>query len=289
MNKISIAYKTKTNLIKEIEKDERIKVLEKQSFFQKLSFLKKEYADIYFHSGTLDDISLANIKNAKKVIVNCKKLKDDILKKVDVLEENIKVIYPSVNLNYQKPKKVKESLCKKFDIDSTPKIIYFTAKNLKTSGVKDFFDIIVSLNSMNKQIIISSDKNQITSLKFLISKYNFGGEVLLLEDYENENELFLAADIFILPTYNKSFATNILRAMYFKCAVLTTSINHASELIDVFATMQKPDDPSTSFKVDALLSREDDLKAIQKANRKIAKKYELSKNINKLNTVLDNI
>ena len=289
MNKISINYKTKTNLIKEIEKDERIKVLEKKSFFQKLSFLKKEYADIYFHSGTLDDISLANIKNAKKVIVNCKKLKDDILKKVDVLEENIKVIYPSVNLNYQKPKKVKESLCKKFDIDSTPKIIYFTAKNLKTSGVKDFFDIIVSLNSMNKQIIISSDKNQITSLKFLISKYNFGGEVLLLEDYENENELFLAADIFILPTYNKSFATNILRAMYFKCAVLTTSINHASELIDVFATMQKPDDPSTSFKVDALLSREDDLKTIQKANRKIAKKYELSKNINKLNTVLDNI
>ncbi|MBU3015977.1 glycosyltransferase [Poseidonibacter lekithochrous] len=289
MNKISIAYKTKTNLIKEIEKDERIKVLEKKSFFQKLSFLKKEYADIYFHSGTLDDISLTNIKNAKKVIVNCKKLKDDILKKVDVLEENIKVIYPSVNLNYQKAKKVKESLCKKFDIDSTPKIIYFTAKNLKTSGVKDFFDIIVSLNSMNKQIIISSDKNQITSLKFLISKYNFGGEVLLLEDYENENELFLAADIFILPTYNKSFATNILRAMYFKCAVLTTSINHASELIDVFATMQKPDDPSTSFKVDALLSREDDLKTIQKANRKIAKKYELSKNINKLNTVLDNI
>ena len=289
MNKISIAYKTKTNLIKELEKDERIKVLEKQSLFEKLSLSKKQYADIYFHSGSLDSDSLINIKNAKKIIVNCKSLKNEILKKTDILNEKIKVIYPSLNLKYQKPKKIKEELCKKFDIDSTPKIIYLTAKNLKTSGVKDFFDIIVSLNSMNKQIIVSSTKNQITSLKFLISKYNFGGEVLLLEDYENENELFLAADIFILPTYNKSFATNILKAMYFKCAVLTTSINHASELLDVFATMEKSDDPSTAFKVDALLSREDDLKTIQKANRKIAKKYELSKNIDKLNTILDNI
>ncbi len=289
MNKISIAYKTRTSLIKEVEKNQRIKLLEKQSFFKKMSFSKKEYADIYFHSGSLDSDSIANIKNAKKVIVNCKRLKDEILKKVNILDEKIEVIYPSVNLNYQKPKKIKEDLCKKFDIDSTPKIIYFTAKNLKTSGVKDFFDIIVSLNSMNKQIIISSTKNQITSLKFLISKYNFGGEVLLLEDYENENELFLAADIFILPTYNKSFATNILKAMYFKCAVFTTSVNHASELIDVFATMLKPSDPSTAFKVDALLSREEDLKLIQKANRKVAKKYELSKNINKLNSIIDNI
>jgi len=289
MNKILISYKIKTNLIKELEKNERIKVLEKPSLFQKILSSKKKYADIYFHSGNLDNEAILNIKNTKKVIVNSKKHKEDILKKVDVLGKKIKVIYPSVNLNYQKPKKVKEELCKKFDIDSTPKIIYFTARNLKTSGVKDFFDIIVSLNGMNKQIIISSDKNQITSLKFLISKYNFGDEVLLLEDYENENELFLAADIFVLPTHNKSFATNILKAMYFKCAVLCTSINYASELIDVFATMEQADDPTTAFKVDALLSREDDLKSIQKANRKIAKKYELQKNIKKLNTILDSI
>ncbi|MAD42372.1 MAG: hypothetical protein CL623_08285 [Arcobacter sp.] len=289
MNKISINYKIKTNLIKELEKDERIKVLEKPSLLKKLTFLKKEYADVYFHLGLLDDSSILNIENAKITIVNCKKLKSEILEKVGVSKEKIKVIYPSIKLNYQKPKKIKEELCKKFDIDSTPKIIYFTAKNLKASGVKEFFDIIVSMNSMNKQVIISSDKNQITSLKFLISKYNFGDEVLLLEDYKNENELFLATDIFMLPTNSKSFATNILKAMYFKCAVLTTASNPASELIDVFATMENPEDPSTAFKVDALLSREEDLKTIQKANRKIAKKYELAKNINKLNTILDNI
>lgn len=289
MNKISISYKTKTNLIKELEKDERIKTLEKKSLLRKLSFFKKEYADIYFHSGTLDETSIQNIRNSKKTIVNSKYLKKEIINKIDILDEKIKVIYPSVKITYQKPKDIKEKICKEFDIDSTPKIIYFTARNLKTSGVKEFIDIIVSLNSMNKQIIISSDKNQITSLKFLISKYNFGDEVLLLEDYKNENDLFLAADIFILPTYNKSFATNILKAMYCKCAVFTSSTNYSSELIDVFATMENPNDPSTSFKVDALLSRVDDLKYIQKANRKLAKKYELQKNLNKLNTIIDNI
>ncbi|APW66128.1 hypothetical protein LPB137_09810 [Poseidonibacter parvus] len=289
MTKTSIYYKNKTNLIKELEKDERIFVLKKQTLLKKLSFAKKEYADIYFHSGTLDEEAILNIKNSKKTIVNSKLLKKEILEKTDISKENIKVIYPSINMSYKKPKQIKEELCKKYDIDSTPKIIYFTANNLKTSGVKEFFDIIVTLRSMNKQIIVSSDKNQINALKFLISKYNFGDEVLLLEDYEKPNDLFLAADIFILPTYNKSFATNILKAMYCKCAVLSTTTNYASELIDVFATMENPSDPNTSFKVDALLSREEDLKLIQKENRKIAKKYELSKNLNKLNTIIESI
>lgn len=289
MNKISIHFRNKTNLIKELEKDERISIQKKQSLIKKLSFSKKEYADIYFHSGLLDDDAILNINNSKKTIVNSKRIKKEISEKLDISKDKIKVIYPSINMTYKKTKDVKEKFCKQFDIDSTPKIIFFTAKNLKTSGVKEFFDIIVSLNSMNKQIVVSSDKNQITSLKFLISKYNFGAEVLLLEDYENTNDLFLAADIFLLPTYNKSFATNILKAMYCKCAVLTTTTNYASELIDIFATMENPSDPNTSFKVDALLSREEDLKLIQKENRKIAKKYELSKNLNKLNTIIESI
>jgi len=289
VTKTSIFFRNKTNLINELQKDERIEVLKKQSLFQKLSFFKKEYADIYFHSGALDDEAILNIKNAKKTIVNSKKQKKEILGKIDVLKDNIKVIYPSINILYKKPKEIKEKLCKTYDIDSTPKIIYFTAKNLKTSGIKEFFDIIVSLNSMNKQVLISSDKHQINSLKFLISKYNFGDEVLLLEDYKNPNELFIAADIFLLPTYNKSFAINILKAMYCKCAVIATSTNYASELLDVFATMENPSDATTAFKVDALLSREEDLKYIQKENRKIAKKYELEKNIKKLNSIIDTI
>lgn len=289
MNKISIHFRNKTNLIKELEKDERISIQKKQSLIKKLSFSKKEYADIYFHSGLLDDDAILNINNSKKTIVNSKRIKKEISEKLDISKDKIKVIYPSINMTYKKTKDVKEKFCKQFDIDSTPKIIFFTAKNLKTSGVKEFFDIIVSLNSMNKQIVVSSDKNQITSLKFLISKYNFGAEVLLLEDYENTNDLFLAADIFLLPTYNKSFATNILKAMYCKCAVIATSTNYASELLDVFATMESPSDSNTSFKLDALLQREEDLKEIQKYNRKIAKKYELAKNIKKLNSIIDSI
>ena len=289
MNKISIHFRNKTNLIKELEKDERISIQKKQSLIKKLSFSKKEYADIYFHSGLLDDDAILNINNSKKTIVNSKRIKKEISEKLDISKDKIKVIYPSINMTYKKTKDAKEKFCKQFDIDSTPKIIFFTAKNLKTSGVKEFFDIIVSLNSMNKQIVVSSDKNQITSLKFLISKYNFGAEVLLLEDYENTNDLFLAADIFLLPTYNKSFATNILKAMYCKCAVIATSTNYASELLDVFATMESPSDSNTSFKLDALLQREEDLKEIQKYNRKIAKKYELAKNIKKLNSIIDSI
>lgn len=109
---------------------------------------------------------------------------------------------------------------------------------------------------------------------------------MLVEDYENMDELYLASDIFLLPTYNKSFATNVLKAMYCKCAVFTTVNNHAKELVDVFSTMESPTDRSAPFKVDALLMQKEELKKIKKQNRKIAKKFTLKKNLQKVNEII---
>lgn len=148
---------------------------------------------------------------------------------------------------------------------------------------------MISLSSNDFYMIIAGDKTQITSLKFQTSKYNFGDTLLLLEDYENIDEIFLASDIFILPTYNKNFASNILKAMYCKCAVFTTVNNAASELIDVFSCMESPDDRSMQFKVDALLQNKDDLKLIKKQNRKVAKAYTIEKNLERFNKILNQL
>lgn len=119
-----------------------------------------------------------------------------------------------------------------------------------------------------------------------ISTFEF---IILLEDYQNSDELFLASDIFILPSYNQSFATNVLKAMFCKNAVFVSSINHANELVDVFSTMDEPDDRSMSFKVDALLSNLDDLKQIKKENRKKALQYSLENNLKRFNEILSNV
>lgn len=284
----SINYKAKTALIDKLLEQENFQELKKASLFSKV-LGKKEFADIYFHSGSFDKEAIENIKNAKKVFVNSQTAHHELLKNLQENIEKVEVLYPSIDIEYKKPKEIKEEFCQEQNLDSKKKIIFFTGKNLKSSGVKEFISIVLQLASNNFIAIIEGDKKQITSLKFQLSKINIEGKILLLEEYKNRDDLFLVSDIFILPTHSKSFASNILKAMFCKCAVFVTATNPAKELVDVFSMMESPDDRSMQFKVNALLENKNDLKLIKKQNRKIAQEYTLEKALERVNRVIDSI
>lgn len=282
---ITINYKTRNSLISKLLEKENIQEVKKPSIFSKV-LGNKEFADIYFHSGNLDADAIENIKNAKKVFVNSQTVHHELLKNFQENLDKVEVLYPSVNIEYKKPKELKQAFCEEQNIDPKKKIIFFTAKNFKTSGVKEFISIVLQLSSDNYIAVIETDKKQITSLKFQLSKINVEDKILLLEDYPNKDELFLASDIFILPTHSKNFASNILKAMYCKCAVFVTATNPAKELVDVFAMMESPDDRSMQFKVEALLQNKNDLKLIKKQNRKIAKEHSLENALSKVEEII---
>lgn len=284
----SINYKAKTPLIDKLLEQENFQELKKASLFSKV-IGKKEFADIYFHSGSFDKEAIENIKNAKKVFVNSQTAHHELLKNLQENIEKVEVLYPSIDIEYKKPKEVKEEFCQEQNLNCKKKIIFFTGKNLKSSGVKEFISIVLQLASDNFIAIIEGDKKQITSLKFQLSKINIEGKILLLEEYKNRDNLFLASDIFILPTHSKNFASNILKAMFCKCAVFVTATNPAKELVDVFSMMESPDDRSMQFKVNALLQNKNDLKLIKKQNRKIAQEYTLEKALERVNKVIDSI
>ena len=65
----TILYKSSNILIKELEKQKNIETIKEGNFFSNL-FSKKKYADIYFHTGILDEKSIENIKNSKITIAN---------------------------------------------------------------------------------------------------------------------------------------------------------------------------------------------------------------------------
>lgn len=289
MNKTTIFYKTTNNLIEKLSKQENIEVLKQGGFFASL-FAKKKYADVYFHTGILDEKSTENILNSKLVIVNSFASMNQIIARTKISHEKVKVIYPSVDIEYKKPKEVKAKICEELEIPKTNKIILFTAKNFKSSGVKEFLDICSSVSSEDFTIIIAGEQKQIFTLKFQIPKYpKLQDRIFLLEDYKNMDELFLASDIFILPTYNKAFAANVIKAMFCKCAVFLSIDNDAKEIVDVFASMDSPTDRSMMFKLDAVLKGKDDLKLIKKQNRKIAIESTLENNLTKINTLIQNI
>ena len=285
----SVGFKSSTLLIEEFLKQDGISAFYKRSFVDKLLLKKKEYANIYFHTGLLDEEAVDNIKNSKLTIVNSILAQKEVLSKLNIEKHRVSVVYPAINIEYKKPKEVKKEFCQKYGIDSKKRILFFTGKNLKASGVIEFINITMALNIQDIHMIIAGNGKQIYNLKFQLSKYNLEDRLLLLEDYKDLDELFLASDIFLLPTHNRSFATNVLKAMFCKCVVFTTSNNASKELIDIFSTMDSPNDRSIQFKLEAILQNIDDMKLIKKQNRKVAKDYTLQKQLEKLLALVDTL
>ena len=290
MKQTTIHYKTSNTLINRLKARDDIKILKKPSFLTKL-FSKKRYPDIYFHSGELDENSIEFIKNSKFVVTNSFSNLNLILAKTKISHEKIKVIYPSVDIKYQKPKELKEKYKDRFSLTENTKIIFFTAKNFKTSGVKEFLQIVSNLSFIDFKVIIAGTKQQLAALEFTLPKYSkLEPKIILLdESKEKLDELYLISDVFLLPSYNKNIASSVIKAMFCKCVVFSTMNNDAKEILDVYATMENPNDPSTAFKIDAILFDENELKKIKKQNREIALEMSLDKNIDKFNDILTKI
>ena len=290
MKQTTVYYKISNTLINNLKHRDDIKILKKPSFLTKL-FSKKRYPDIYFHSGELDENSIEFIKNSKFVVTNSFSNLNLILAKTKISHEKIKVIYPSVDIKYQKPKELKEKYKDRFSLTENTKIIFFTAKNFKTSGVKEFLQIVSNLSFIDFKVIIAGAKQQLAALEFTLPKYSkLEPKIILLdESKEKLDELYLISDVFLLPIYNKNIASSIIKAMFCKCVVFSTMNNDAKEIIDVYATMENPNDPSTAFKIDAILFDENELKKIKKQNRNIALEMSLDKNIEKFNDILTKI
>ncbi|MGJ0321236.1 glycosyltransferase [Aliarcobacter cryaerophilus] len=290
MKQTTVYYKISNTLINNLKHRDDIKILKKPSFLTKL-FSKKRYPDIYFHSGELDENSIEFIKNSKFVVTNSFSNLNLILAKTKISHEKIKVIYPSVDIKYQKPKELKEKYKDRFSLTENTKIIFFTAKNFKTSGVKEFLQIVSNLSFIDFKVIIAGAKQQLAALEFALPKYSkLEPKIILLdESKEKLDELYLISDVFLLPSYNKNIASSVIKAMFCKCVVFSTMNNDAKEIIDVYATMENPNDPSTAFKIDAILFDENELKKIKKQNRNIALEMSLDKNIEKFNDILTKI
>ncbi|WP_419234404.1 glycosyltransferase [Aliarcobacter cryaerophilus] len=290
MKQTTVYYKISNTLINNLKHRDDIKILKKPSFLTKL-FSKKRYPDIYFHSGELDENSIEFIKNSKFVVTNSFSNLNLILAKTKISHEKIKVIYPSVDIKYQKPKELKEKYKDRFSLTENTKIIFFTAKNFKTSGVKEFLQIVSNLSFIDFKVIIAGAKQQLAALEFTLPKYSkLEPKIILLdESKESLDELYLISDVFLLPSYNKNIASSVIKAMFCKCVVFSTMNNDAKEILDVYATMENPNDPSTAFKIDAILFDENELKKIKKQNREIALEMSLDKNIDKFNDILTKI
>lgn len=77
--------------------------------------------------------------------------------------------------------------------------------------------------------------------------------------------------------------------MYCECVVFLSIENDSKEIVDVFASMDSPNDPSTAFKIDAILLDNDEIEKIKKENKKVAQEATLQSNLEKFNYIIGNV
>jgi glycosyltransferase involved in cell wall biosynthesis len=263
--------------------------LQKQSFLSKVLMQKKEYPDLYFHNGKFDEESIDMIKNAKKVIVNSFDQRYKIFSKNYRAKEDIEVVYPYVEPNELKPKESKQNIIQKYQFEEDTTIILFVSNNFKMGGIKEFVHILSHLNDKRFSALIVGNDKDVDRLQFAINQNPLKDQIKLLRKKDIDiNEIYSASDIYIAPTYIENFSTNVLKAMINKTAVFVSATNAAREIVDVFATMSEPNDPSTIFKVDALVAGHE-IKKIKKENKKIAKKFSKENKLQELHNIIDKI
>jgi glycosyltransferase involved in cell wall biosynthesis len=263
--------------------------LQKQSFLSKVLMQKKEYPDLYFHNGKFDEESIDMIKNAKKVIVNSFDQRYKIFSKNYRAKEDIEVVYPYVEPSELKPKESKQNIIQKYQFEEDTTIILFVSNNFKMGGIKEFVHILSHLNDKRFSALIVGNDKDVDRLQFAINQNPLKDQIKLLRKKDIDiNEIYSASDIYIAPTYIENFSTNVLKAMINKTAVFVSATNAAREIVDVFATMSEPNDPSTIFKVDALVAGHE-IKKIKKENKKIAKKFSKENKLQELHNIIDKI
>jgi len=283
MNHLTIAIKNKTNLTLKLEKLYNVTYYKKQSLLSSLLLRDKQYPEIYFHKGYLSSEAVLLIENSKLVIVSSESMKREIVNKLSNIDiSKLHVIYPYLMEKNEYDKGIKQEFKNKHGIDKDTKILFFRGNDLSKCGMNFLKDALSRMYEKNFILIIESNLKQVNMLKLQIERSNVNFQYLLLSDYEDISEVFISADIFILPTLQKYFAQDVLKAMHYKNAVFVTESNPSSELIDVFSLIQGEEDRSASFKIDSLLLNKSEMKKIQKDNYDISKKYSLDNSLQKV-------
>ncbi len=288
MNKINIAINNKTNLTVRLEKEFEVSYYAKPTVFAKLLFQKKSHCDLYFHTGLINNDTKNLIENSRIVIVNSENVKNEIINTLPLVSlKKLNVIYPYYHSKNSYDKNIKKRFRKEFNIDKKSRIIFFRANDLEKRGLNVILETLSRLYQDNFILIIESSIKQITRLKLKMRKLKLKFNYILFSDYEKIDELFMVADIFILPTTQNLFAIDILKALIYKNAVFVIDKNDASELLDIFSIIQGKEDKSLSFKIDSLLINKDELKKIQNENYHTSLKYTLDKSLKKVVTIVN--
>jgi UDP-glucose:(heptosyl)LPS alpha-1,3-glucosyltransferase len=204
-----------------------------ESFFKRLSFFLNP-----LHRSILkiEKRSFEN-ENLKKIIVNSKRVKNQILKYYRVDPKKIEVIYNGVEWENMRKDfdswfKEKESIAKKLKVDSSKFFFLFIGNGYSRKGLKVLLDAFVFVKKKDFHLlVVGRDKNlkkfqEYANFLKMEKKVSFFGE---RRDIANFYKL---SDCLVIPSFYDPFANVTLEALAMGLFVVSSKENGASEILN---------------------------------------------------------
>jgi UDP-glucose:(heptosyl)LPS alpha-1,3-glucosyltransferase len=228
-------------------------------------------------------------QKAKRIIANSEMVRNQIIDTYNVNPAKIDIVYNGIEskeINYQSSF---DNLSSEFLIKEDQPTLLYVGSGFQRKGVREFLQIVAKLQMPNiKAFVVGKEKN-IEYYQQLAIELKIDSQVIFTGPREDVNDFYTISDIFIFPTHYEPFGNVILEAMNFKNAVFTTRQNGASEILDDFFIMDKPDDFSIVTKITNLIDNMDKLESVKKENRIKSQQFSIDRNLLETLKVIDEV
>lgn len=206
-----------------------------------------------FHLVALAFESRLFAGGARLIVANSKKGKEEIIRHYGTPAERIEVLYNGVDLQrfrFEDRKKVRERVRGRWGIGLDEILLLFVGSGFTRKGLWSLVEalsLVVERAPGVKVCLLVVGRGKRVPYQRLARKLGIEDRLLFAGVVNGVQDLYVAADLFALPTLYDPFSNASLEAMAAGVPVITSRMNGASELIDGGrggAVLQDPTDPA---------------------------------------------
>ncbi len=228
--------------------------------------------------------SLLGQRAARRVITNSKLVKNEIVTEFGYPEDQISVIYNGIaDVHFKKKPGTRWDLRYDAGLSELDIGILFAGSGWERKGLRFAIEAVRSLKNRRIKFLVAGEGKKPA---FTPSNVRFLGAV------EDMHSLYVAADLFVLPTIYDPFSNACLEALSVGVPVVTTTSNGFSEIIESGVhgeILDRPDDVSAlanAIQHWTSLSQREDIRTACVAR---AQQYTVDRNVAETLKVLEEI
>jgi len=216
------------------------------------------------------------------VLVNSKRVREEILQHYQVPEQKIRVVHNGLDRDRFHAglcNKYRESVRQELDLAQDEPVALFVGSGFVRKGLADVIRALVKIDIK----VLVAGQGRIKPYESLARKLGVMNRVFFLGPRLDVERLYGAADVFVLPSLYEPFSSACLEAMAAGLPVVTTAETGAAEVIESGRNGYTVDFPVETDELAEKIKRglKIDRAGLLKTNEKILSLFDWEKNLGK--------